>query len=1020
MTGVQTCALPICDLTINAVLNLAASNPSATKGLLEMTKNYASYPGTTNTDYLDSYVLNMGATATTVGNGDVTGNVKRSTFVPNIPYSFGSQFTNLTLTPGTLPTAIQVTITIGNTAPGTTDNQGFNAMKGSAKRTYEIVPTVPNGYTSTVHLAANFHYLDSELTSSISPFNVNSEAKTVTWDYDIGGGYQADEHGRSSYDFTNNFIGLSNIPIDYFIKLASHNWRTIFSLREFVTSYYTWNGSFSSDWGNSINWTPVGVPSDVSHVIIPDAASTLNDPILASGVTLNTLSIENGGILIMGNNTLTIKNTLSGGWEDQNPNGNDPGTSKVIFSNPGTTISGNARFYDVEIETNADVTNQVGSTVKIENSITKIANGKWYASVFDNTVDYSGASQTIILPDGSFNYYHLMLSGSGFKTMPASTLSVKGNFNVSGTASVNLNATNVNANFVVEQASNVELGSNNHSIGGNIVCDGNITTSSSGGTVSLNGTTTQSIDGSKLTESSFNNLLMANINGVLINKDITVNNNLTINADSKMDINPSYKINVIGNVINNAGNNGIYIKSSQNQANGSLIFHNSAQSPVNATVEMYSKANWNLNNAVGRKYQWQYFGIPLKSISYSNVFSNCFVRKWNETGISDIDLWNQISSGTTLTSFTGYELVQSNPTNYIFSGQLENSDFSTPMSYTSNGVFPGQHIYANPYTAAIDISKIEFGNDTEASVYQFNTGNYNDWLYNGGHTSAGTNAGQYIASTKKTAGSGGIPSQIPSMQGFLVKSLNTMGTIRIPYSSVCPNAELLRAPSTNSSVSSEKIFTKIEVKCNNSSDCVWIFSDSNCKRGFDNGWDGFKISGSVLTPQIYAIEEDGKYQIDAVSDMNETNLGFNAGQENEYKLVFTHQNLANKYSNVFLIDLLENKTVDVTENNSEYCFYAVSSPSALNRFKIITQKSALNTSESLLKIQSLQESILVLNNSENNGKLMIFNLSGSMVYKVQFGANSMNTFSTSNLKTGIYIVEAISGNEKKVDKIVIR
>ena len=83
-----------------------------------MTKNYGSYPGSSNTDYLDSYILNMGVNAATTGTGDVTGTIKRAGILQNTAYTFGNQYTVLMLTTGTMPTALSVTVTIGTTPPG--------------------------------------------------------------------------------------------------------------------------------------------------------------------------------------------------------------------------------------------------------------------------------------------------------------------------------------------------------------------------------------------------------------------------------------------------------------------------------------------------------------------------------------------------------------------------------------------------------------------------------------------------------------------------------------------------------------------------------------------------------------------------------------------------------------------------------------------------------------------------------------------------------------------------------------
>ena len=87
--------------TVNGVLNLQSPNASAFSGSLDMGAN----------------ILDMGPLATTTGTGDVTGIVRRTTFVAQTSYSFGNQFTTVSFIPGgTYPASLQVKLTIG-TAP---------------------------------------------------------------------------------------------------------------------------------------------------------------------------------------------------------------------------------------------------------------------------------------------------------------------------------------------------------------------------------------------------------------------------------------------------------------------------------------------------------------------------------------------------------------------------------------------------------------------------------------------------------------------------------------------------------------------------------------------------------------------------------------------------------------------------------------------------------------------------------------------------------------------------------------
>lgn len=118
------------DLTVDGELSLA-TNPNDTDGALDMVIDYGPYAtnkygDNTNGDFrnitlpfnnLNSYVLTMGATATTVGMGDVTGKIRRGPIADNTTYTFGNANTQLRFTSvsgSALPSQITVVATRGN------------------------------------------------------------------------------------------------------------------------------------------------------------------------------------------------------------------------------------------------------------------------------------------------------------------------------------------------------------------------------------------------------------------------------------------------------------------------------------------------------------------------------------------------------------------------------------------------------------------------------------------------------------------------------------------------------------------------------------------------------------------------------------------------------------------------------------------------------------------------------------------------------------------------------------------
>ena len=506
--------------------------------------------------------------------------------------------------------------------------------------------------------------------------------------------------------------------------------------------------------------------------------------------------------------------------------------------------------------------------------------------------------------------------------------------------------------------------------------------------------------------------------------------NLTINSGKVLTVSPEVKLQVNGILSNSNGTSGLVIKasSSADVGNGSLIFANpGSNSNIQATVEMYSRAEYNLALPAGSKYKWQYFGIPVTSLAYSPTFNNAYVREWDESVTSYYDIWVKRNNGTSLMLASGdnlipgngYELVQSSNKPYLFRGTLVTTNFNKSLPYTSSAYYKGQTVLSNPYVAGMDITRLSFGANTEQTVYLYNTGRYNDWLTTeGAQSTPGNGPGTYIVSTPGSAGIlEGVPTHIPSMQGFIVKSTAVGGgSISLNYNTVnlISNTDAQRAKNT-----SAKISTMIDVIGKNFSDRMWLMEDDNCTRSFDNGFDGPKVLGYAEVSQLYAMEEDGIYQIDAVNDLNNTHLGFQPGTETSFKLVFKHQNTDLKYSQLFLVDLVANTTADITQSGTEYLFTSTATD-AVKRFKIVGLTTELDKTvgSSSLTIFSSDKAIVVNNTSASAGKLTIFDTTGRIIQVSDFGSGCLTNIKTT-LSKGTYIIKATTSTGKASKCIIL-
>jgi hypothetical protein len=505
------------DATVNTVLDLESSNPSS---------------GTIGTLDMSSYTLSMGASATTIGDGDLTGIVKRTTLLPNIEYTFGNKNTSIFFANyGTIPTEISVKIKIG-TAP----TWGTNPVK----RIYEVKQTGASGTLATI----KGHYLDSEL-------NGNTEQNLIDMTYVIPTATY-EERGKSNLNTTENWITLDNTN---FGNLPSSFGVMELGFGEPTSSVITWDGSTSTDWDEPTNWTPAIAPSSSYSVIIPDASTTTYDPTLPASSTIKTIEIQSNGILNSGaSSELTIVGD-GGAWIN---NGTfNPSTGKVTFNHGVVseiaTIAGTSDFYDIEVGANTTLQPVAGSYLSISGSGSADP-----TSVIDfsknNTVEWKGGAQTIVNPqgiNGNDGYYNLIISGSGTKTMPTSALDVGNDLTVSGTTTaVAADSINITGDLSIGSGSTFGAGTSTIKLKGNFDNQGTFTTGINGELYLVGDSSAQTISGSSTI--TFNKLRLSNPLGITFNTDITIDNKILL-CDGAVNVGAN-TLTLNGTIYNPAGN----------------------------------------------------------------------------------------------------------------------------------------------------------------------------------------------------------------------------------------------------------------------------------------------------------------------------------------------------------------------------------------------------------------------------------------------------------------------------------
>lgn len=429
---------PSTDITVNGILNLSAPNPDATNGVIDLVVDYGAYATVASANSTDLYnnlnsrILNLGPNATVIGNGDVTGKVRRTGFVPGTTYSFNHKNMSLTFNNseagGQLPTQITLVQTRG-TKGLHVDKQGVSpnpAIGGPAvKRMWQILRT---GGDNTVRFTVNFPYQDSEL-------NGNDETKLVTWDHHLDApayaGVTPHEHGKTSLDNTNNIVGLSNHSVFYLTAEGSETRTKYWMLSTKVSSDLLYLGAAPGDdlWNIPSNWNIGTVPALDASIVLDKTIYNNDRPLNIKNYTktTGTIEIRNGASFTIETGNLILTKAPAAGGNNSGTWNNMgifyPGTGKVTFAVLNATYAGTTNFYDLEVTSGSSLNLQTNSVLKIGNQV--INNGAIDASTFPNTVVYNGTTnQTSVgLPS---TLYNLTLENTAKKLTLDKTFTLRG------------------------------------------------------------------------------------------------------------------------------------------------------------------------------------------------------------------------------------------------------------------------------------------------------------------------------------------------------------------------------------------------------------------------------------------------------------------------------------------------------------------------------------------------------------------------------------------------------------------
>ena len=462
----------------------------------------------------------------------------------------------------------------------------------------------------------------------------------------------------------------------------------------------------------------------------------------------------------------------------------------------------------------------------------------------------------------------------------------------------------------------------------------------------------------------------------------------------------------------------VRLKSIPGEPNGALFFDAPEKNKdLFATVEFYTKGydgNFDKQHA-----KWQYFGTPIVGGTVEKTFpSSAIVRKYNQSKNDEYDeKWVATQTGDVLTPFHGYEVTQPVPATYIFRGKL-NLEAPNDLEVAAKvpGVLYGAfNSFANSYTASYDISLIEFGMGLEKTVFLYNTGSRIEWLAHNQDESS-TLAGTYLSVPKHLAGSGDLPREIPSLQGFMICNKGTLNaSLSMPYSGIVKEkaSEKLRAGDEED----VREFLHIDVASNEGADRLFVFRKEGTTAGFDNGWDGSKILVGGR-PQLYVISSEGPLQVATSAQIEGLPIGFEAPKDGAYTLSFrVSPELQGRYPSLCLRDRVTGTLTPVGQTSS-YTFVTAKSLDK-HRFDLVTEgEDNLSPTTEPIRVVGLGDTrVLVDNTTALDSKVLVFDATGALVLQAEVPARSGKEYSLP--LPGTYVVKVVNNQTSTIAKVLL-
>ena len=439
-----------------------------------------------------------------------------------------------------------------------------------------------------------------------------------------------------------------------------------------------------------------------------------------------------------------------------------------------------------------------------------------------------------------------------------------------------------------------------------------------------------------------------------------------------------------------------------------------------------------LDTGANKDATWQYIGAPGNNTTIY-VDYNTWLYKLDEQNADWV--LQPRTANVALEPFEGYAITQYGQPTYQWTADITNENHTLPLTYSKDGR-DGRHIFANSYTAPIDVkalhNAITYAEGQESrfridqTVYIFNSGSWNAWN-SVGQTASGSTPGQYYAIPILAAAADYLSSDeqtvIPPMQGFYMRvrsktpmnELNSnehVGHIQLDYNRlVMSNIQIdntpLRSPQRVEDTSDFQRARIHVTSATSGADRLIVIQDTICTRKYNNGYDAPNQTTEGLA-NIYTNESFGKMEVSCSDNIDSLYIGFMAGEDSYYTLHFSAM-----CGEIYLKDLA-NDSIILMQDGGQYHFTATPNSTNDLRFQILLDPDfdpsngngdILSDTEGAPSTQVwMHGNTIYIASAPSNSVAKLFNVSGHMIMNAPI-TYSPYTLDLSHLTPGVYMLQ---------------